>query len=98
VTLFDGGVPLWTWDVVPGAFDTYVSPPLGLSGRSGRLRIESDGAVGRARLRSRFEGERSPASLVVRAICLRPAEAEELQRSAGVIVRGPDDGSRVRTR
>ena len=58
----------------------------------GRLRIESDGAVPLDRVRKRFEGERHPASLVVRGVCLRRATPEEREATPTVIAEGPGGG------
>ncbi|RUL85737.1 hypothetical protein [Tautonia sociabilis] len=77
VALLDGQTELASWAVAPGSYEIYQTPPFRLPRGRGRLRIEVDGAVDLDRLRKRFEGELHPASLIVKALCLRPAGAED---------------------
>ena len=87
ITLLDGPTEIWSWDVSPGSYDLYVSPPFHMNEGRGQLRIESDGVVSLDRLHKRFPLEFRPASMVVKGICFRKAEAEE-QTNAGILARG----------
>jgi hypothetical protein len=91
VTLFDGPTPLWHWVVRPGEYQLHVSPPFYMPKGRGRLRLESDGVVELDRLRKRFHGELRPASMLVRAICLRKAQPGE-RREGGVLAGNPGAG------
>ncbi|WP_169973320.1 hypothetical protein [Tautonia rosea] len=88
VTLKEGDRDLWSWNVVPGGFNLYVSPPFTLPESQGKFRLESDGALALSRVRKRFEGERSAVSMVVRGVCLRRANDEE-RLSQRVLAFGP---------
>lgn len=88
VTLTDGKSDLWTWDVAPGDYGLYVSPPFLVQEHRAQLRIESDDDVPASRVRKRFEGERLAASMVVRAICLRWEEPGD-RLPTGVLATDP---------
>ncbi|MEW4567447.1 hypothetical protein AB1L88_06225 [Tautonia sp. JC769] len=88
VVLKDGEREVWRWTVSPGAFELYVSPPFILPESEGQFRLESDGALDVSRLPRHFESERAPASMIVRGVCLRPADEQE-RSSRQVLAFGP---------